>query len=174
MLLADDSRRYVAANAAACDLIGRSSAELEQMRVDDLTPYEHRADVPRMWHSFLREGSQTGRYQLVVADGRRLDIEFSATANVLPGCHLSIFVTTPAPEPTHADSHGALTPREREILGLIAMGKTGPEIAEDLGVSPKTVGAHTGNILEKLRARTRAQAIAIAIQRGDLALPSRT
>ena len=43
-----------------------------------------------MWKLFLHEGSQRGEYQLQMPDGRLCDIEFSATANVLPGRHLSI------------------------------------------------------------------------------------
>jgi DNA-binding CsgD family transcriptional regulator len=51
------------------------------------------------------------------------------------------------------------------------MGNTSAEIGAALGISAKTVSAHTANILGKLGAKTRAQAIALAIQRGDLSLP---
>jgi PAS domain S-box-containing protein len=172
MVVADDSRRFVAANAAACELIGVAPDQIERMAVDDITAPEDRSRVPELWDSFLRDGSQTGPYRLVRPDGGRVDVEFSATANVLPGRHLSIFVTAPAAvTPAEADDPGVLTPREREVLGLIAMGNTSAEIGAALGISAKTVSAHTANILGKLGAKTRAQAIALAIQRGDLSLP---
>jgi PAS domain S-box-containing protein len=172
MLVADDSRRFVAANAAACELIGVDSDEIIRMAVDDITAPEDRPRVPALWDAFLREGSQTGPYRLVRPDGVRVEVEFSATASVLPGRHLSIFVTAPAAvTPREADDHRVLTPREREVLGLIAMGNTSAEIGAELGISAKTVSAHTANILGKLGAKTRAQAIALAIQRGDLSVP---
>jgi PAS domain S-box-containing protein len=172
MVVADDSRRFVAANAAACELIGVDSDELTRMAVDDITAPEDRPRVPELWDAFLRDGSHTGPYRLVRPDGGRVEVEFSATASVLPDRHLSIFVTAPAAvTPREADHHRVLTPREREVLGLIAMGNTSVEIGAELGISAKTVSAHTGNILGKLGAKTRAQAIALAIQRGDLSVP---
>lgn len=55
-----------------------------------------------------------------------------------------------------------LTPREHEVLGLMAEGLQHQEIARRLVISPKTVGTHVEHILRKLGARSRAQAIAIA------------
>lgn len=52
-----------------------------------------------------------------------------------------------------------LTEREREILGLIALGKSNAEIAEDLVLSPKTVSNHVSNIFSKLQVVDRAQAV---------------
>jgi len=55
-----------------------------------------------------------------------------------------------------------LTPREREILGWIARGKTSREIAAILVVSPHTVRKHVEHILEKLDAPSRSAAVARA------------
>ena len=57
-----------------------------------------------------------------------------------------------------------LTNREREVLGLMAQGKTNPQIAEQLVVSTSTVQFHVHNILGKLGVQTRTEAVAIAIQ----------
>jgi DNA-binding NarL/FixJ family response regulator len=54
-----------------------------------------------------------------------------------------------------------LTERERQIMGLLAHGLTGREIAARLFLSPATVRTHVQNAMGKLGARTRAQAIAI-------------
>jgi DNA-binding NarL/FixJ family response regulator len=59
-----------------------------------------------------------------------------------------------------------LTDREREILGLIAMGRSNAEIAGELVVSPKTVSNHVSNIFSKLQVVDRAQAVLRARQAG--------
>jgi DNA-binding NarL/FixJ family response regulator len=55
-----------------------------------------------------------------------------------------------------------LTPRETEVLGLLASGLGQAEIASRLVISPKTVGTHIEHILSKMGARSRAQAVALA------------
>lgn len=65
----------------------------------------------------------------------------------------------------------AITPREREILVLIAAGRANKEIAGSLGVSEDTVKRHVSHILEKLDVNDRAQATAEAIRRGILKVP---
>jgi DNA-binding NarL/FixJ family response regulator len=59
-----------------------------------------------------------------------------------------------------------LTEREREILGLIALGKSNAEIAEALVLSPKTVSNYVSNIFSKLQVVDRAQAVLRARQAG--------
>ena len=55
-----------------------------------------------------------------------------------------------------------LTRRELEVLRLLAHGQSQKEIADQLVISPKTVGTHIEHILEKLGVRSRSQAIALA------------
>jgi DNA-binding NarL/FixJ family response regulator len=57
-----------------------------------------------------------------------------------------------------------LTPREREILGLLAEGCSGPEIAGRLFLSIETVRTHVGNAVTKLGARTRVEAVALLVR----------
>jgi DNA-binding NarL/FixJ family response regulator len=59
-----------------------------------------------------------------------------------------------------------LTEREQEILELIARHQTNPEIAQRLGLSPKTVRNHVSNIFSKLQVADRAQAIIRAREAG--------
>jgi DNA-binding CsgD family transcriptional regulator len=56
-----------------------------------------------------------------------------------------------------------LSPREREILGLLAEGLTGREIARRLYLSPETVRTHIRNATTRLGAKTRVQAVAIML-----------
>lgn len=67
-----------------------------------------------------------------------------------------------------AESTGlsALSGRERQVLGLIAEGLTGKEIAERLFLSPNTVERHRTNIMNKLGLRNRAELIRFAIEKG--------
>jgi len=64
-----------------------------------------------------------------------------------------------------------LTDREREVLGLIARGLAGKQIARALTISERTVKFHTASLLHKLGADNRAQAVALATQRGLIDLP---
>ena len=59
-----------------------------------------------------------------------------------------------------------LSPRELEILALLAQGKTQQEIAETLVISSKTVATHIQHLLSKLGVHSRAQAVAIAFRLG--------
>jgi DNA-binding CsgD family transcriptional regulator len=64
-----------------------------------------------------------------------------------------------------ADDGGSLTPREAEVLRWIERGRTTREIAAVLVVSPHTVRKHVENILAKLGARTRSEAVARIAER---------
>jgi DNA-binding CsgD family transcriptional regulator len=66
---------------------------------------------------------------------------------------------------------GTLSPREHQVVELLAAGLTGEEVAERLGISPATVRVHIRNATGKLGASTRTQAVAIAVARGEVAAP---
>jgi DNA-binding NarL/FixJ family response regulator len=85
---------------------------------------------------------------------RRLIAEFAARPR------------TRQPRPTALT---ALTPRETEVLRLIARGRSNQEIAADLVVAEQTVKTHVGRILAKLGLRDRAQAVVFAYESGLVA-----
>ena len=64
------------------------------------------------------------------------------------------------------DVGGDLTPREREVLALLAGGLSNKEIASELTLSVGTVRLHVSNILSKLDAPNRTTAAAIAMKHG--------
>ena len=63
-------------------------------------------------------------------------------------------------------SRPELSPREREVLALVARGRTNAEIAASLVLSEHTVHRHVANILAKLGAASRAAAVAAATEQG--------
>jgi DNA-binding NarL/FixJ family response regulator len=79
--------------------------------------------------------------------------------------HVVAALTTPS-RPPAAALPGDLTPREAEVLGLIAEGLTNAEIAGRLVVSAATVKSHVNHIFAKIGARDRAQAVVYAYNHG--------
>jgi two-component system, NarL family, response regulator NreC len=64
------------------------------------------------------------------------------------------------------DTYDLLTGREREILQLLAEGKSNKEVATDLNISPYTVETHRSHILEKLNLRNSAELVLYAVRKG--------
>ncbi len=60
----------------------------------------------------------------------------------------------------------SLTPRELEVLGLLAQGKSNKQIAAELVITERTTKFHVSSILSKLKAANRTEAVKIAVQRG--------
>jgi prevent-host-death family protein len=76
------------------------------------------------------------------------------------------FVQRPPARPRQADRLGVLTEREREVLTLIALGRSNPEIAQELYLSASTVSTHIGRILAKLDLRDRVHAVILGYECG--------
>jgi DNA-binding CsgD family transcriptional regulator len=187
MLIVDDQRRYVTANAPALSLLGMAPEEVPWHRIDDFTPAQDRARLVEQWDAFLVNGGMEGLFHLRLPNGSLVPVEFSATANVLPGRHLSVVM--PRGEGFVEVSQGVvhrevgwtrlvareaeqapLTDREHEVITLVSAGLQGGEIAARLGVSPETVKSHVQNAMTKLGAHTRAHAVAIALSTGQIDL----
>jgi len=75
-------------------------------------------------------------------------------------------VDTRQPAVVAADFLERLTPREREVLELLAAGRANPDIAEALGIKTKTVKNHVARIFAKLRVDTRPEAVVLAREAG--------
>ncbi len=84
---------------------------------------------------------------------------------------IEAFGSVPRPQPGVADRLSALSPREVEVLRLMARGMSNAEIARELFVSDATAKTHVSNVLAKLRLRDRVQAVIFAYESG--LLPSR-
>jgi two-component system response regulator NreC len=66
--------------------------------------------------------------------------------------------------------YDGLTPRQREVLTLIAEGLSNQEIAEQLGISVRTVERHRENIMERLNLHSRVELVKYALRKGLIAL----
>lgn len=171
MMIVDNNRCYVAVNDAACNLLKRDRRQLIGATIDSISANSDSDQIDEVWQSFLQSGSLCGQYSLLDGNGQEVAVKFNASANILPGRHLTIFVMADDEivEEVVADDAG-LSPREVQIIALIANGNRGAEVADLLALSPDTVRVHVRNAMRKLDARTRAHAVAQALNRGLISL----
>jgi PAS domain S-box-containing protein len=162
MVLANDNRSFVDANAASTMLFGLPLQELQQLRIDDLWRTDAKRSLPAQWEQFLQDGSLMGD---VVIEPRAVHIRYVAIANILPGRHLAMLFRQTRDDPQKPP---LLTPREREVLALVALGETLRSISERLALTQGTVRDHARAARAKLRARTLAQATAVAVRDGHI------
>jgi DNA-binding CsgD family transcriptional regulator len=126
-------------------------------------------DVPRSLADDLPRG------RLVVLEGDQPTL-FKAEPDVAVGMLTAFFcdgiepaADTAAPAPAAAAGPSAatpLSPRELEVLRLLAAGESNQQIARRLGLSPHTVERHVANLYRKIGARGRADATAYALRSG--------
>jgi PAS domain S-box-containing protein len=177
MVLVDPERRHVDVNTAARLVFRMCLEELQQKRIDDLTPPHRTPVMHQAWARLMATGCVVGPHQVASPDGSRLDVNYYALANALPNLHLIAFAPAAWPDCEllgDADPCGQvlaapLTRRELEILDLAAAGCNGPMIAAELVVSAATVRTHFEHIYEKLEVRDRAAAVAKAMRLGLIA-----
>lgn len=167
MVLADDDGRYVEANPAALRLLRYDPEDLIGKTVLDIVAPEDREDLAQEIALGLasEETADEGMRTFITGDGRKLRLHYCRSLSVVDGLHLAVYLTPveAEDEPESCEVHvGTPTPREVEVIGLLALGITGEEIAERLVLSPATIRTHIRNAMEKLGASTRAQLIAIA------------
>ena len=105
----------------------------------------------------------TGTLEVVTADGVPFELTLRVSDRIADGLHL---VLAEAPHP-HGEQP-ALTGRQEDVLRLLCDGATNQQIATALGIAEPTVQKHIAAVKERLGASTRAQVVALALQRTKL------
>ena len=172
MLLTDDRRVVLDANAAFVKLLGRDRHSIVGRPLWELVAGGPLASKGE-WADALLAGRFDGDAELRAADST-VQVRWAATAETVTGGRRVLFVAINAsrsgahfrPGPDDAVPTGALTPRQREVVHLIALGASGPEIATELQISHETVRTHARNSMVKLGARSRAHLVARVLGEG--------
>lgn len=162
IFLVDDDGRFRDCNDAGAQLVGIDRAEYSKYTLSDFMR-DGELDIGRAMSERLhRDGDFNLRVSITDVHGLTHPIDAHGRANFVPGLHL-VLTHTVEPEAV-AVREPVLSPREREVLALLAAGMNAEQAATKLTLSPFTVRTHIRNAKEKLGAHTGAQAIAIALR----------
>jgi PAS domain S-box-containing protein len=173
MVLADERRRVVDLNRAFAKMVHRRPSDIVGEHLYAFVA-EGTKRSDEEWHALIMRDEYFGDAEVAQPDGSTLKVHFAAHPEIVTGRKLILFVTLN----THrAGPHFrrqvdpesdtcALSARELEIVRLVALGETGPEIAEHLHISHNTVRTHIHNAMVKTGARSRAHLVAKAMGAG--------
>lgn len=184
MALIDRERRYVAVNDAALALYQRPREQIiGTLASSGMTGADPSAGEAT-WEGLVQAGELYGDEVVRLSD-EPIRVSYAAHATHVDGRWLALFVVlsaqpesdghdlisavTPAPEGSARSGGGGaspakrLTPREREVVQRVALGRSTPQIAVDLNLSPATVRSHVRNAMVKAGAHTRAQLVALVL-----------
>jgi len=137
---------------AGIEAIGRLSREVPETKIIAITIYPHLIEPARSAGAQVALTKEVPRRQL---------IEEIRSVHALPPSP----PLTPQALPAPAAPAEELTDRERQVLALMAEGRTDRQIARALGIAESTAKNHVGNILGKLDASNRAAAVAAGYER---------
>jgi PAS domain S-box-containing protein len=175
--LHDVNGYFVHGNPAAERASGYSNAELVGRHHTDLVRPEARETVETQFRRAVERGEPTD-FETVFFDAgghlrgvraQHLPLHYGGT--IVGVLILAFEVRHPPSEPVRFRPDPRLTPRQREILDLIASGLSTAEVARELTLSPETVRNHLRNAFGELGAHTRVEAIAAAQRLGLLSAP---
>ena len=169
--------RFVHMNAAAERASGYSNAQLIGRHYTDLLRPEVRETVEALFRRAAVDGEPTD-FETVFVDAhgqlrstRAQHLALRRDDTIVGVLILAFDGGLPPAEPIRADREAQLTPRQQEILELIAAGRSTADVARTLTLSPETVRNHLRNASRQLGAHTRVEAIAAARRLGLLAAP---
>ena len=173
MALLDERRCHVDVNGAYVSLLGYPARELRGHPI-----YEFIVGGPQMtvqeWANAMDQGGYSGQSEMRCSDGHTVTVQWAATTERVSGRRLVLLVALSTsrwgahPRRTRGNPLGVLplTARELEVVRLIALGDTGPEIADELHIAHDTVRAHARNAMLKSGARSRAHLVAKVLGEG--------
>lgn len=109
---------------------------------------------------------QAGASGYVLKEAHPDELESTIRAIYSGKSVLSADLLKPLIETNHNEQDFGLSPRELQVLSLIAAGQTNAQIAHELGISQPTVRFHFNNILERMDVATRSEALVLAARNG--------
>jgi DNA-binding NarL/FixJ family response regulator len=117
--------------------------------------------------ALARRALQVGAYAYLLKERVRTDL-----ADIIRAVHQGRKCIEPSVALQIADhvSDPGLTPREIEVLQLVAAGNSNKRIARSLRISPETANTHVKNLIAKLRAHDRTHAVTVGLRRGIIQL----
>jgi DNA-binding CsgD family transcriptional regulator len=170
LLVVDDDCVCVEASLGTCRLLGLARSAIVGHPVEELFAPSSRERFDQVWQAFRPSGGHAEPFALDLPTSS-VETAITVITDVLPGRHLISLdpllgqLATGAEARWRNSSRGP-SAREREVLGFLARGSTDAEIATILGLSSATVQTHVRNAKAKLGAKTRAQAVALALGQG--------
>jgi DNA-binding CsgD family transcriptional regulator/PAS domain-containing protein len=178
VLLTNGARWCLDGNAAASALLGTAREELRLHRLDDFVPRRWRRALAGRWNGFEAGATTAGALLLIGVGGHEITAGYTAASNLAADRHLIVVERIDGVRygPWLASSSEQreapiLRPREREVLSLVAAGRTSAGIALHLELSRNTVESHIRNAVVRLGAANRTHAVVMALGRGEIALP---
>jgi PAS domain S-box-containing protein len=174
VVLIDVDGRLTDVNPAFCKLAGRTpSALIGRDATEVLRDGGDAHEAP--WQGGAeRPGPLFANRRVARPDGRSATVHITASlVRDVAGAPLQWICHCAPPAVADASSlpdSEPLSYRERQVLGLLAQGHDGPAIADRLGLAPETVRSYAGSAREKMGAKTRTEAVALALARGEISL----
>jgi predicted ATPase/DNA-binding CsgD family transcriptional regulator/transcriptional regulator with XRE-family HTH domain len=145
-----------------CAATGRAAEALTLWAAAD----RHEGLIDSPWFVLRRE-EQLRQARQALGPGRaRASEDRGAAMNLATAAEYALMLTDPVPPQPAAPDPGTLSARERELVTLVARGRTNAEIAAELYLSVRTVGSHLDRIRDKTGCRRRADLTRLALTTG--------
>ncbi len=178
MVLVGEDRRVVDVNGACLQMLGHPRVDVVGRPIWEFVAGGP-VMKPREWAAALARRRFTGEAEMLRADGSTVHVQWGATTEVITGRSLVVVAALSVSARAHgirevahpAPRNAALSARQREIVRLVALGQTGPEIADELQITHHTVRTHLRNGMNRMGARSRAHLVAKALAEGYALAP---
>lgn len=193
VFVCDEKDQILDANAPACELLGAVRSEIIGRPFHAVAEFRdvfgNRVCMDGCpIHDMVRRGEPIQAYDLDLATPTGLTLRVRISVVVLlgpePGNYRMVYHVSPsaAPEAVRPQAPHAVevpgngkgsdelrfTRRERQILNRLVAGDRAREISQSLGIRPNTLRSHTQNILRKLGARSKVEAVSLALRQNLL------
>jgi len=127
---------------------------------------QHGGPTDPAWFVLRREEQMRQARQALAPARARAAEDRGAAMSLATAAEYALMLTDPGPPQPAAPGSGQLSARERELVTLVAQGRTNAQIAAQLYISARTVGSHLDRIRDKTGCRRRADLTRLALTTG--------